>query len=53
MATEPIAPRLIPTTDEDGRLGEQWIPERLTEESLSPPVDLVLLFENNLLDSGG
>jgi hypothetical protein len=38
----------IPLTDEQGRLYDHQMPVPLTEEEMSPPVDLVLLFENGL-----
>lgn len=44
----PINPRVIPITEEDGVLAEHYLPDRLSEEALEPPVDLVLLFENSL-----
>lgn len=46
--TAPIAPKAIPVTEADGRLPEHYLPERLSEEALEPPVDLVLLFENGM-----
>lgn len=44
----PINPRGIPITEEDGVLAEHYLPDRLSEAALEPPVDLVLLFENSL-----
>lgn len=44
----PIAPRQIPITEADGVLAEHYLPDRLSEEALEPPVDLVLMFENAL-----
>jgi len=48
MATQPIAPHIIAITEDDGRLDERWIPERLAAENLESDVDLVLLFENGI-----
>lgn len=44
----PIAPKAIPVTEDDGTLAEHYLPDRLSEAALEPPVDLVLLFENAL-----
>lgn len=46
--TAPINQGVIPITEEDGHLPENYMPERLSEEALTPPVSLVLLFENGL-----
>lgn len=46
--SQPIAPKQIPITEDDGVLAEHYLPDRLSEEALEPPVDLVLLFENSL-----
>ncbi|AVO24971.1 hypothetical protein KHQ84_gp030 [Rhodococcus phage Finch] len=44
----PISPRKVAIADADGVLDESFMPEYLTPESLEPPVDLVLVFENAL-----
>lgn len=48
MSGAPIAPKKIPVTEDDGRLAEHYMPDRLSEAEMEPSVDLVLLFENAL-----
>lgn len=39
----------IPLTDENGRLRPHQMPEYIAEESVTPDVDWVILFENKLI----
>ena len=48
LMSAPINQQKIPITNDDGTLDEHYLPERLSEAALEPPVSLVLLFENAL-----